>query len=364
MKNNLIKAERLFVALCLILLTGCGDAGGPQPNPRDRTVFVVLGPVKFGSERSRLEAVGTSRAIQSVTITPVTSGQVVVVNFEPGQRVERGDILVELDSRNEQLVLELAKIRMDDAERLFDRYERSENTGAVLPITVDSARTALATARVEVDRARIALEDRLIAAPFSGHVGISEVEPGDRVSAGTIITTLDNRDALLVSFEVPELMVSQLIAGEQISINTWSSREPVAYGQVVDVASRINPQTRTFGVRARVENQADTLRPGMSFRVTLDVQGEHYPEVPEMALQWGVDGAFVWSVFENQAYRIPATIIQRRQGHVLIEADVVDGQMVVVEGVQRLHEGTTVRYDTIHGEGKHSGITTKAVGEG
>ena len=338
-----------------IALTGCADDTLSEAATQDRGVTVVVESVRFSNEHTRIEAVGTSRAIQSVTITPDTSGVVVAVNFEPGQRVQQGDVLVELDSRNETLAVELATVRFEDAKKLFDRYQRTDGAGAILPTTIDAARTARETARIELDQARIALEDRIIKAPFTGYVGIADIDPGDRVEPGTVITTIDNRAALLVSFEVPEVMVGSLRVGDKISISTWNNQVPAAHGDVVDIGSRIDPVTRTFTARARVDNQDDGLRPGMSFRVSLEIKGGSYPSIPEIAVQWGTDGSYVWSVADGRARRTHAKIIQRQQGRVLVEANLVEGDLIVVEGIQRMYEGIKVLHSA-HAEGNYQEI--------
>ncbi|MDX1569302.1 MAG: efflux RND transporter periplasmic adaptor subunit [Xanthomonadales bacterium] len=306
------------------------------------SVPVVTAPVAFEAEDLKLDAVGTSRAIRSVTLYPEAAGEVVAVRFEAGQPVEAGDLLVELDARDEKLALQLAEVRIADAERVLARYSRAEGTDAV-PITDrEAAQTTLATARIERDRAQVALDDRYIRAPFSGVVGLTDVEPGDRIDPSVAITTLDDRSSLLVSFEVPELMLNAVREGQEIEVTTWNKQGPTASGEVVELGSRIDPVTRTATARARVENPQDQLRPGMSFRVKLRIEGDAYPVVPEVALQWGADGAYVWTVQDGKAARVGADIVQRRAGRVLVEAELSEGTPIVVEGVQSMREGRQV----------------------
>ncbi len=311
----------------------------------DRAVPVVVEPLRFEPARTRIEAVGTSRAVLSAEIHPAASGEVVSVNFEPGQHVSEGDVLVELDSREEKLAVELGKVRLADARRLYERYSRSADSGAVLPTTMDAAETAMETARLELERARIALADRTIEAVFAGHVGVTEVDPGDRVNPDTLITTLDDRSSLLVSFEVPEAFIGELREGETIELQTWSTAMPTVQGEVVDIGSRIDPRNRTFVTRARVDNADDRLRPGMSFRVTAEVEGERYAVVGETAVLWGADGAYVWAVVDGAATRMPVKVIQRREGRVLVDGDLDADDIVVVEGTQNMRDGVAVDYD-------------------
>jgi len=343
-----MKCNRLIICRVvlagLLVLAGCAEEVTDRRPSTDKTVHVVVENVRFSNEQTRIEAVGTSRAIQSVTLTPVTSGEVVSVNFAPGQRVEKDQILIQLDNRNQKLALELARIKLEDAKRLYDRYQRTADTGAILPTVLDAARTAFETAEVVHAQSRLALDDTVIKAPISGYVGIAEVDPGDRIDPGTVITTLDNRDSLLISFEVPEVMLGTVNPGDRISITPWNDEVTSATGDVVDIGSRIDPLTRTFTVRAMADNQKDELRPGMSFRVSLDVKGRTFPVIPEISVQWGADGPHVWVVSAGQARRLPAGIIQRQQGKVLVNAELAEGDLVVVEGVQRMYDGIEVEY--------------------
>jgi RND family efflux transporter MFP subunit len=246
----------------------------------------------------------------------------------------------------------VAELHLEDAARLYDRYKRSANSGAVLPTALDEARTAAETARVELERARINLDDRTIEAVFDGYVGSTDVDPGDRVNTNTMITTLDDRSTLFVSFDIPEAFIGELTVGDQVQLETWNGKAPEVAGEIVDIGSRIDPQNRTFVARARVVNEADMLRPGMSFRARIDVLGELFAVISETGVHWGADGAYVWSVAEGVAVKTPVRVVQRREGRVLVDGELKDGDVIVVEGTQRMREGIAVSYDIQRVAGK------------
>ena len=339
------KLAPLLAAIAGLFVSACSEEPAPSRSFTPQAVTVIAEPLRFESAQTRVEAVGTSRAVLSAELYPAASGEVVAVNFEPGEMVRKGDTLVQLDSREERLAVGLAEIKLEDATRLYERYSRSADSGAVLPTTLDAARAAMETARLELERARVALDDRTISAVFDGHVGATDVDPGDRVSPDTLITTLDDRSSLLVSFEVPEAFIGQLAVGEAIRLETWSAAMPAVTGEVVDIGSRIDPRNRTFVARARVDNAEDTLRPGMSFRVSATVEGERYAVVRETAVLWGAEGAYVWSIVDGKAQRTPVKVVQRREGRVLIDGDLGASGIVVVEGTQRMRNGIDVQYD-------------------
>jgi len=98
--------------------------------------------------------------------------------------------------------------------------------------------------------------------------------------------------------------------------------------------------------RAQVVNDEDRFRPGMSFRVIADLEGELYPVVTETGVQWGADGAFIWSIVDDRAERVPVQVVQRRQGRVLVDGNLDSGTIVVVEGIQSMRNGIEVTYET------------------
>jgi membrane fusion protein (multidrug efflux system) len=325
-----------------VWLAACVPEQEDQLRSIQSAPLVVVAPLQFSNERTRIEAVGTSRANRSITLFPAVSGEVVKVRFTSGQYVEAGDVLLELDQRDQKLAVELAEVQLAEAQRLFERYQESAATGATLPTILDAARTELNATRIALDRARISLEDRVIEAPFAGFVVINDIDVGDRIQSSTPIATLDDRSTLLVSFAVPELMSGKIIVGDEVAISTWSSNNAMASGEVFDIDSRINPETRTFTTRARIDNQADDLRPGMSFRVILELEGDNYPILQEVSVQWGADGSYVWLVKAGKVSRMPVEIVQRQRGKVLVETQLASGDLVVVEGIQRLRPGMAV----------------------
>lgn len=342
------------VALLCLAIAGCGDRGASDAAPPRAAVRVIAAPLAFEHAVTRVEAVGTSRALRSIELHPAASGEVVAVNFEPGQRVSKGDLLVELDSRAERLAVDLARVRLEDAQRLYDRYERTGGSGAVLPTEIDAAATQVEAARIELDRARVAYDDRFIRAPFDGFVDYTEVDPGDRINPDSLITILDDRSTLLVSFEVPEFMVGELAIGDTVELTPWSKSAALLAGAVVEVGSRIDAATRTFTARATVDNRTDALRPGMSFRVSVNVEGREYAVVAETAVQWGAEGAYVWLIQDDIATRRQVRIVQRQQGRALVEGDLRSGDLLVVEGIQRMRDGVAVEFDLVAGVGNRT----------
>jgi len=319
------------------------DAAGETPGEQaEEPAPVVVETVRHASAAARVEAVGTGEAIRAVTLHPEAAGRVTEILFEAGERVEEGDPLLRLDAEREELALELARVHLEDARQQLERYERAAPSGAVSSSEVDTARTALSAARIEIAQAELALRNRTLAAPFDGVVGIPDVDVGDRVSETTPITTLDDRSVLLVDFEVPEAFAEGVQLGGQIEVSTWALPGETFTGSVDSTASRIDPDTRTLRVRARVPNPDERLRTGMSFVIRLPLQGERFPSVPSIAVQWDRRGAYVWRVADGLAERVEVRVLKREDRWVLVDAPLAADDRIVVEGVQRLRPGRAV----------------------
>lgn len=307
-----------------------------QPAP------VVVEKIRFQSDAAILEAVGTGIARAAVELYPEAAGRVTEIHFRAGQTVEAGDPLLRLDAEEERLAVELARLRIKDARQRLDRYERVAPSGAVSATEVDTARTELSTARIELAQAELALQQRTLSAPFAGVTGIPEVDVGDRINESTTVGTIDDRTVLLVDFEVPEAFAYGVGQGGALDLSTWARPGETFTGEVSSIGSRVDPVSRTLRVRASVPNEDDRLRPGMSFSIDLPLAGDRFPSAPSIAIQWDRDGAFVWRVADGKAERVFVEVLKRSEGWVLLEAPLSEGDVVVVEGVQRLRPGREV----------------------
>jgi len=261
-----------------------------------------------------------------------------------GQRVAAGDVILRLDTRTAELAVDIAKVRVTEAEAKLDRSRQLLRSNVNPQAMVDDAKTALQRTRLALKQAEEALADRTIRAPLSGIVGIPKVEVGDRVTPTTAIVTLDDRSELLVEIAVPEEYLARVQHGQKVIARTPTFPDRDFDGVVERIDSRINPLSRTVMVRAKLPNGHDLLRPGMSFAVKLVIPGKSYPTVPELALQWAKGESFVWTVKDDTTKRVPVRPVKRQSSIILVDGDLHEGDLVVIEGVQRLRPGRAVRY--------------------
>jgi RND family efflux transporter MFP subunit len=319
-----------------------GGGGGGQREGGRAAPMVVAEPVRIAVINDRLSAIGTGRARSSVVVTPFASGRMVEVDVASGAVVAQGDVIAKLDSEGEEIAVDRARIALEDARARQERVAalRTSNTASAVQVT--EAEMAVRNAELAVRDAELALGRRTVSAPIGGIVGLISVSAGSYVTSQTEIATIDDRSQILVDFTVPERFAAAIAVGSSLEA-TSGARPGEAYaGTVRAIDNRLDAASRTLRVQAEITNPGDTLRAGMSFRVEMRFAGDSYPAVNPLAIQWGTEGAFIWTVDNGIAKRVPVRIIQRNTDSVLVDAPIAEGLMVVTEGIHVVRDGAPI----------------------
>ncbi len=318
------------------------DAGGDGPRG-PQILSVNVQAVSRSVLSQRIEALGTVRAQESVTLTANVTETVRRVNFEDAQTVKRGDVLVELTRREESAQLQEAEIAIADTRRKLARVQDLGRRSLVSESEVDDARAGLEAAEARLQTVRARLGDRLIDAPFDGLLGFREVSVGTLVTPGTRIATLDDISKVYVDFTIPEAALGQIALGDSLAAQAVSQRDRVFEGTVASIGSRIDPVTRAATVRAVLDNPGLLLRPGMLITVTVTVNEHEGIEVPARAVMQNGDKAFVFVAGgDNKAEQREVSLGTRRDGFVEVTAGLSEGEQVVTTGIVKLRDGAAI----------------------
>lgn len=342
------RAKFVFLCLLISMLSACTAEDEERQASQDRSVEIIPHSVSLRAETTEIQAVGTARAEKTAVILADDGGEVTEVTFQAGDKVNKGDVLLMLELEEERLAVERARVALKNAEQLVARFQGIRLPGAISDSRIDEAVIAAEAARIELGVAELALEKRQVRAPFAGIVGLTDIDAGARITSDTEITRLDDRSILYVDFQAPEEVYSRIVAGDIISIEPFSNAGQAYQATVHKVDSRINQDSRSFTVRAKIDNSADKLRPGMSFKIEFQLPGRSYPVVPEAAIIWGGDGAYVWLAESGVARRVSVTIVSRDAGQVLVRAPIDAGDIVIAEGVQKVREGAKVVFSELY----------------
>ena len=291
-----------------------------------------------------IEAVGTTKARESITLTAKITETVRKVNFTDGQTVAAGDVLVELTSGQQVAALAEAQATFRDAERLKNRNSDLVRQGTVSRQVFDTSQATHDSTKARVDLLRAQLSDRVVTAPFAGVLGLRQVSQGALVTPGTVITTLDDIDVINVDFAVPERHLATIAPGQDVIARSTAYRDREFKGKVVSLDSRIDPVTRAVLVRAEFANADHALRAGMLMTVNVLLPGRDVLVVPEIAIiQVGVD-SFAFRVKDDDSVeQVKVALGARRRGEVEILSGLDAGARIVVEGTVKLRDGAKIR---------------------
>jgi membrane fusion protein (multidrug efflux system) len=314
-------------------------------------------PPRTGLVIERVEAVGTARANESVTITAKQTGNVTGITFEEGQRVRTGHVLIELDSLERKADLDQSKADLeqiraarDEIRQRLDRAKQLKSSGNVTDARLDELEQQLRAAdgRIRAGEARIRavnarLDDVRITAPFDGRVGMRMISLGALVQPGTTITSLDDVSKIKLDFAVPETALGALKPGLGIVARSPAFPNRTFEGQVTVVDTRIDPATRAVRVNALFDNSDEALKPGLFLSVELAVaRRENAVLVPEEALIAENTKQFVFVIKDNKAERREVKIGQRLQGEVEVISGLGASEQIVVRGIQKVRNGQQV----------------------
>ncbi|MGR4863973.1 efflux RND transporter periplasmic adaptor subunit [Caulobacter sp. LARHSG274] len=341
------------VAVLLMLVVGglklafggkAESKGGPGGGGRATAVSqTVVAPRAF---TDRIEVLGVAKGRQSVTITSNTAELITAVHFRDGETVSKGQVLVELKADQENAGIAEAQAQLAQADREYARWKTLADRGIAPRATAEQYLAARDTARAALNSAQAQKLDRVIRAPFSGRVGISDIAPGALISPGTAIVSLDDVSVIRVDFPVPDRYLPILRQGLAITAAPDALPGETFVGRVAEIDTRIDPATRALKARAEFPNPDGRLKPGMLIKVGIDQAQRQAPAVPEAAIQFEGSQASVFLIAKG-----PKGLVARRTavqtgltagGFVEITGGLKPGDRIVADGLNRVQDGAPV----------------------
>ena len=328
-----------------------GKAAGTAKTAAGAPVIAVEAvPIRRMDITRTIEAVGTAQANEAVTITAKGTGMVERLNFQEGQLVKAGVILVELEAAESSANISALRAARDAARLAYDRARQLIESKTVAQARLDELGKAYegAEARLRAEQAKFS--DSVIRAPFNGKLGLRRVSLGALVRPGDVITTLDDTSVIKLEFEIPETVLSGIAIGNTVSAKASAMPDRKFEGVVSTIDSRIDPATRAVRVRAQIPNSDDVLKPGMFMTVALSMG--KVPEammVPEESLLAQGGEQFVFVIRDGRATRTRVTIGQRLPGFAQVTNGLRPDDQVAVTGLQQLRDGSRVRQTNAQG---------------
>ena len=260
--------------------------------PPEAVTTVVAQQVEWSNT---LDAVGSIAPVQGVTLSADLPGVVAKVAFNSGAHVPEGQVLVQLDTRQEQAQLasaqaqlDLAKVNLDRAQKLFDQKAIAQSDFDLANAQYKSAEAAVGQAQASIDR-------KTIRAPFAGVTGIRQVNLGQYVNSGDAIVTLQAMDAVFMNFSVPQQDFRALTLGSSVDATVEGSKDSVFHDKVTAIDPVVNDATRNVSVQATFPNPRGELKPGMYATVRVVVgEGQPIVSLPSSAINYAPYGNSVF----------------------------------------------------------------------
>lgn len=321
-------------------------------------------------------SVGNLDPVQGADISNQVAGNVSAINFDSGQEVQKGQLLVQLDASNELAQLEgfkaqekLAELNAQRAHDIFAKHLVSQSD-------VDTADSNLKQAQANVANTEADIAKKTLRAPFAGHAGIRNVNLGQYLPQGTVIVTLQALDHMYVSFTLPEQSLPTLAPQQrlQVSVDAYPSR--TFDGVVNAIDSKVDPSSHTVRVQGLIPNFQHQLRAGMFASVTVSAgKPQQVITVPKAAVTYSLYGDSVFIVTPDKDKKDdkgnPELTVQEvfiklgdeRGTRVAVLEGIKPGDEVVTSGMQKLHSGATVAINNDQTPDQASGQTPGAAGK-
>jgi membrane fusion protein, multidrug efflux system len=329
--------------------TAIAQGASFQPPPTAVTTVVA----QKETWPSTLSVIGTAAAIEGVTVSADLPGTIDKIHFESGQWVHEGDILVELDTRQERAQLANLEAQRDLAKINFGRAQELVKAGVISKSEYDNATAQQKATEAQVGDIRAAIARKTIHAPFSGLLGIRQVSLGQYLAAGQSIVPLQSLSPIYVNFGVPQQETPKVVPGHVLRVTNGDLPGMAFTGRITALDSVINEQTRNIQVQATITNKDNKLRPGMYVQVELPLgQPRQVVPLPASAINYAPYGDSVFIVSEmkdakGNTYRGVRQQVVKVEGsrgdQVAIISGINPGDEVVSSGVFRLRNGAPIQ---------------------
>lgn len=350
-------ARGLLLMLPVAALAACTKSEGQeQKRPAPLVVAVKQAPHVF---RDEIQAVGTARANEQVTLAANVTERIERLLFDDGMYVQRGQLLAVLSNSQEQAALAGARASASEAQAQLERVSSLSQQGFATRALLDQQRAALSQARAAEEGIQAQISDRMIRAPFAGYLSLRNISAGAIVTSGTPLVTVSDLSRIKLDFTVPETQLAALRPG--LPINAYASAfpdQPIS-GAISVIDPVIDPQSRAVMVRATLPNPGARIKPGMLLTVKIETGQRSAMALPEIAVLSEGDARYVYTVDkERKAHRANVTTGLRDNGLIEVRGLSADA-LVVSEGVVKVSNNRPVRFD---GENKKGGKGKKPGG--
>ena len=341
-------AARLFISGILIFTA---SAFAQKSDRSEQTIGVIVQSATVRDLQNNIEALGNLRAYESTLITAKTTKTVTHIRFDDGQRVNKGEVLVEMTNAEESALMDEARLTAEEAKKQLERTQSLAKTGAASPAMLDELKRNYDTSNARFLAMQARYKDLLITAPFSGVVGLRDISIGSLVTPGQTITTLNDDGKMKLDFTVPAVYLLSLRIGLPIEAQSRDLGDKIFKGKIFSIDNQVDEATRSIKVRAILDNPTRELQQGLLMTVVVHADIRKAIVVSEASLIPMGSNNFVFVLQPNKDNKADSWLVEKRQvyigqrykGLVEIEKGLQAGEKVVTHGIQKIHAGQSVK---------------------
>ncbi len=366
-EQPLTRKPRLWLRLLLVIMLVAAMAGGlafqkylqiqqqiAQGSQAPPPISVTVATAEDAMWESRVAAIGSLVAFQGVNVTTEVSGVITSINFDSGNRITQNKLLVELDNRTEMANLEAARARLASDSSQYKRLLKLKDQSFVTQNDIDTQAALVDISEADVRIAQVALDKKRIYSPFSGKLGIRQVDLGQYVAPGDNIVTLLSLERLYLDFTLPEANFNDLVDQQSLEFKVRSYPDQLFKARVEAWNPQLDVNTRNVTIRAIVDNQRGLLAPGMFADISLNSQRQlPVVTVPETSIFYNIYGEAIYVLelqpategvaeADNRLAARQVNVLYRRDGIAGVRSGLVAGDVVVTSGQLKLYPSLRV----------------------
>lgn len=281
-----------------------------------------------------LTASGSLRAIRGVNVTTELAGMVQTIQFKPGDNVKKGDLLVQLNADTEIAQLHSLEANAEIAKTTYLRDKAQYQIHAISKQIVDNDAANLKSIEAQVEQQKTIIAKKSIIAPFTGKLGVNNVNPGQYVNPGDKVVTIQTLDPIYADFYIPQQQIAQLKLGQEVFVTSNAYPKNSYTGKITTIEPTLDPSTRNVQVEATVSNDHQELLPGMFVSVRV-ITGEPLSvlTIPQAALSFNSYGNLVYVIEKSKQLRDGKPVLIAKQ-HFVTTGDTRGEQIMVLNGLK------------------------------
>ena len=342
-KSSLIWVLLIAMALFVIFLFLQNQSPEEDAKTQAAAIIVKTQTVTQSALVRQVSSLGTALANESVQIVSNASDYLTELHINEGKRIEKGQLIAQLNDVEERARVAELSASLVDQKRQLERVRNLARTQATAQSLLDEQQTKVNTTQAQLDAVKARLNEMTIRAPFSGVLGLRQVSEGAYLTAGTVLTTLDDLNQIRLEFSVAEYYLALLKPAMTVHASSVAYPDKVFTGQIKAIDTRLDPVTRSVKVHALVPNELVELRPGMLLNVKVTLDEVQAIQISEKAIVPLQNKHYVFLLQpDNSVIQTEVQLGQRLPGQVEILSGLKTGDEVVIEGTTKIRSGSIV----------------------